>query len=103
MDNNFRMSVKLNIWEILDNSMTNVCYVKDVKCTKFISELHFLGQELYFADPVTLVKLYNIHACHFYGSQYSLDTYLIEPISRCLHILLASRFVAFSEENEQYK
>ena len=83
MDNNFRMSVKLNIWEILDNSMTNVCYVKDVKCTKFISELHFLGQELYFAGPVTVVKLYNIHACHFYGSQYSLDTLLSLFLDAC--------------------
>ena len=83
MDNNFHMSVKLNIWEILDNSMTNVCYVKDVKCTKFISELHFLGQELYFAGPVTVVKLYNIHACHFYGSQYSLDTFLSLFLDAC--------------------
>ena len=37
MDNNFRMSVKLNIWEILDNSMTNVCYVKDDE----VHKVHF--------------------------------------------------------------
>ena len=52
-----------NILQI-DNSMNNEC---NVKRAKFISKLYFLGQEFYFADPVTVVKLYNIY--DFYGSQ----------------------------------
>lgn len=108
----------------IDNSMNNDC---NIKRAKFISKLHSLGQEFYFADPVSVVKLYSIYACDFYGSQlwdFNSDNvlklynswnvsirilfdvprnahrYLIEPLSRCLHIktLLASRFVAFSEK-----
>ena len=47
--------------------MTNDC---NVKHAKFISKLHSLGQEYYFIDPVTIVKLNNIYACDFYGSQF---------------------------------
>ena len=69
MDNNFRMSVILNILEIFCryNSMTNDC---NVMRAKIISKLHSLEQEFYFTDPVTIVKLYNIYACDFYGSQF---------------------------------
>ena len=110
--------------------MTNDC---NVKRAKFISKLHSLRQEFYFADPLTVVKLYNIYTCDFYGSQLwdfhnsnvlklynswnvsirilfdvprNTHRYLIELISRCLHIKtsLASRFVAFSERmNRTYK
>ena len=54
-----------NILQI-DNSLTNDC---NVKRAKFISKLHSLRQEFYFADPLTVVKLYNIYTCDFYGSQ----------------------------------
>ena len=48
-----------------DNSMT-----KDIsiKRAKFISKVHSMNQEFYFADPMTMVRLYNIYACSFYGS-----------------------------------
>ena len=108
-----------NILQI-DNSMTNAY---DIKRTKFISKLHSLGKkEFYFADPVTVVKLFSTNACDFYGSQIgdfkssilkfynswnfsirilfdvprNTQRYLLEPISRCLQV--ASRFVAFSED-----
>ena len=47
--------------------MTNDC---NVMRAKLISKLHSLEQEFYFTDPVTIVKLYNIYACDFYGSQF---------------------------------
>ncbi len=47
--------------------MTNDC---NVMRAKIISKLHSLEQEFYFTDPVTIVKLHNIYACDFYGSQF---------------------------------
>ena len=49
-----------------DNSMTSN---RNVKRAKFISKLHSLDQEFYCADPRTVVKLFDIYACDFYGSQ----------------------------------
>ena len=96
----------------------------NIKRANFISKLHTLGLEFYFADPVAVICRSSIYACDFYGSQLwdfnssnilklfnswnisirilfyvprNTYRYLIEPISRCLHVktLLPSRFVAF--------
>ena len=77
---------------------------------KFISKLHSLGQEFYFADPVTVVKLYNIYTCDFYRIQlwdfnssnalklynsWSVSIRILFDVPR--KTLLATRFVAFPE------
>ena len=104
-----------------DNSMT-----KDIsiKRAKFISRVHSMNQEFYFADPMTMVRLYNIYACSFYGSNlwnlYHEDVvriysswntaikilfdlprnthrFFVEPVSETPHIknVLCSRYVSF--------
>ena len=45
--------------------MTKDC---NIKRAKFISKVHSLNQEFYFAHPNTVIELYNIYACSFYGS-----------------------------------
>lgn len=104
-----------------DNSMSKDC---NVKRAKFISKIHSLNQEFYFAHPSTVLKLYDIYACSFYGSSLwnvnsrevnklftswniavrilfdvprETHRYLIESISDTLHVktLICSRFVSF--------
>ena len=108
-----------------DNSMTMDC---DIKRGQFIGRVHSLLQEFYFSPPDLIMKLINIYATSFYGSNcynlfsstcnrmyrawnvavrmtFKLDRtchrYLIESISNCLHpqVLMSSRFVKFHENN----
>ena len=98
--------------------------IKDVSCkrAKFISKIHSLNQEFHYANTSTMLKLYDIYTCDFYGSNlwdlYSRDVqkllnswkiairilfdlprethrYFIEPISIVPHIktVLCTRFV----------
>ena len=112
-----------------NNSMSMDCRYK---CAKFISKVHSLNQEFHYADPYTILKLYNIYVCDFYGSNlwnlYSEDVqrllnswnvsirilfdlprdthrYFIEPISGVDHIktILCSRFVHFVHKLENCK
>ena len=46
-----------------DNSMSNACSMKRA-C--FISKVH--SQELYFVDQLFVMRMYNIYACSFHGS-----------------------------------
>ena len=107
----------------VNNSMTKDC---NIKRAKFISKVHSLNQEFYFAHPNTVIELYNIYTCSFYGSNlwelysdnvnklysswntavkvlfklpYSTHRYFIEPISEINHVktMLCSRFIAFNE------
>jgi len=104
-----------------DNSMSKDC---SIKRAQFISKIHALNQEFYFSTPETVLKLYYMYACSFYGSNlwnlynddvlklysswnvairilYNLPRethrYLIEPVSENLHIktLLCTRFYTF--------
>jgi len=104
-----------------DNSMSKD---SSMKRACFISKVHSLNQELYFADPFFVMKMYNIYSCSFHGSNlwdlfgrdvnrlYSswnmavkvlfdlpreTHRYFIEPISENMHLksLLCSRYVSF--------
>lgn len=104
-----------------NNSMSKDC---SYKRAIFISKLHSLNQEFRYADPYTMLRLYDMYICDFYGSSlwdfcssevqklfnswnvavrilFNLprDThrYLIEPISDVPHIktLICSRYVQF--------
>lgn len=104
-----------------NNSMSKDCALKRAQ---FISKVHSLNQEFHYADPCTVVKLYNIYALSFYGSNlWNLNSedchriykswnvairilfdvprdthrYFIETISNVLHVktALCSRFVQF--------
>ena len=106
-----------------DNSMSKDC---SIKRAKFISIVHSLNQEFHFSEPTLVVKLYNIYACSFYGSNlwdlYCDNTnkistswnvavrilfdlprqthrYFIEPVSESLHVktMLCSRFISFCD------
>ena len=48
-----------------NNLMSKDC---SYKRAKFISKVHSLNQEFHFADPQTILKLYDIYVCDFYGS-----------------------------------
>ena len=48
-----------------DNKMTVDC---DIKRGKFISKIHSLAQELFFASPEVIMKLFNVYTTSFYGS-----------------------------------
>ena len=43
---------------------------KDVSCKRaqFISKIHSLNQEFHYANTSTVLKLYDIYTCDFYGS-----------------------------------
>ena len=106
-----------------NNSMFKDC---NVKRAKFISKIHSLNQEFHFAHPNTVIRLYNIYACSFYGSNlwdlysdnvnriysswnvatkvlfklpYGTHRYFIEPLTETVHVkpMLCSRFVSFFE------
>ena len=108
-----------------DNSMNIDC---NIKRGQFIGKVHSILQEFYFATPTTLMKLINIYATSFYGSNcynmfsnscdrlyrawnvavrqvYKVDRtchrYLIQAISESLHpkVILCSRFIKFHENN----
>ena len=99
-----------------------------VKRATFIGKVHSLNQEFFFCNPNVVINLYRIYACSFYSSSlYDLfsckltrlytawnksvrilfnlpldtHTYLIETISRTLHlkVMLCSRFIAFHKTN----
>ena len=100
----------------------------DIKRGQFIGKVHSLMQEFYFSAPTVVMKLVNVYATSFYGSNcynlfsdvcdrlfrawnvtvrqiFKLDRtthrYLIETISECLHpkVILSSRFIKFHENN----
>ena len=48
-----------------DNSMSKDC---SVKRAQFVSKVHSPNQDFHFSDPSTFVKIYNMYACGFYGS-----------------------------------
>ena len=110
-----------------DNSMANDC---DIKRGQFIGRVHSLLQEFYFSPPELIMKLINVYATSFYGSNcynlfsascdqlyrawnvavrmtFKLDRTchrnLIESISGCLHpkVLMSSRFVKFHDNNQK--
>ena len=104
-----------------NNSFTKDC---DLKRGKFIGKVHSLFQELHFASPEFVMKMYEIYCSSFYGSNLwklsgssceriytawntacrilfkiprTSHRYLIEPISQSTHprVFLSSRFVKY--------
>ena len=104
-----------------NNSFSKDC---DLKRGKFIGKVHSLFQELHFASPEFVMKMYEIYCSSFYGSNLwklsgssceriytawntacrilfeiprTSHRYLIEPISKSTHpkVFLSSRFVKY--------
>ena len=104
----------------------------DIKRGKFISKIHSLAQELFFASPEVIMKLFNVYTTSFYGSNlYNLfdksctrlytawncavrqafhvnnltHRYLIETISQSLNrkVFLSSDLIKFAQSMESSK
>ena len=124
--NNLPLPYVTEIKHLGNTLQSNGSMSKDVSCkrAKFISKIHSLNQEFHYANTSTVLKLYDIYTCDFYGSNlwdlYSRDVqkllnswniairilfdlprethrYFIEPISNVPHIktVLCTRFVQF--------
>ena len=117
--NNLPLPYVTEIKHLGNTLQSNGSMTKDVSCKrgKSISKIHSLNQEFHYANTSTVLKLYNIYTCDFYGSNlwdlYSRDVQKllnswniairilfdlpIEPISNVPHIktVLCTRFVQF--------
>jgi len=68
--NNLPLPYVTEIKHLGNTLQSNGSMTKDVSCkrAKFISKIHSLNQEFHYANTSTVLKLYDIYTCDFYGS-----------------------------------